>query len=364
MTSKARLSRRSRPLKRNRGLRRRSAAALSGWLLVAAACTSGSPSTAEPVVTTGAPPVSTGATTTSSAVRETAVDIGVDPENAVIVAAVVQPSAAALAGHRAYWASVNADLGGIGGELGVELFETDTADDAFTGEAAVVSLDEGPVVPVGAIFALAPQQTIEAREAGRILDVTRPTLGQMVSAAAQLAADEAFAGTGELGVAAGASCPYDPMTYQISGGLGSPFVLICGTPDEAAALLAEVDGVVLLTNEAWSPDLSVPEQTYVLGAIPEPGAETPASDVLASVIDSQPWDPAFVRGYTAALTTHLALERAYAAGDLTRSGILEVGRALGTPDVGFGPPGTVTVAVPDESSPTGLRTIDRLVPLG
>ncbi len=324
--------------------------------------------------TTGgqAEPVPEAPTTTSSLVIEPTattpppprllVDVGVDLENGVIIAAVVMPSAAALAGHQAYWASVNLDLGGVGGELDVELFERETADAAFTSNVAVISLDQGAVEPVGPIFAMAPTQTIDSVAAGRTLDATRPTLGAVVSAASQLALDADFVAEGTLGVVAGASCPFDPMTYQLTEGAGADFVLVCGTPAEAVAALADIDGVVFLTYEAWSPDIAaeLPEDTYVLGAVPEPGTDAPAAEILATVADEQPWDPEFVRGYTAALTTHLALERAYAAGDLTRAGVQTAARTMDDADPGFGPRDSVTVAVPDEDSPSGLRTVDRI----
>lgn len=355
----------------NRLARRRSAAGCArrtvlvlAIALLAAACTSTTGGEAEPV-----PEEPT--TTSSLAIEPTAttqpppqlvVDIGVDLESGVIIAAVVTPSAAALAGHRAYWASVNLDLGGVGGELDVELFERASADAAFTSNVAVISLDQGPTEPVGPILAIAPSQTIDSVAAGRTLDVTRPTLGAVVSAASRLAADPDFLAEGTLGVVAGASCPFDPMTYQLTEGTGADFVLVCGTPEEARAALSDIGGVVFLTYEAWSPDLAsdLPEDTYILGAVPEPGADAPAAEILATVADQEPWDPEFVRGYTAALTTHLALERAYSEGDLTRSGIMAAARDMVDADPGFGPKGSVTVAVPDDESPSGLRTVDRL----
>ncbi|MDH3500441.1 MAG: hypothetical protein OEM97_09985, partial [Acidimicrobiia bacterium] len=276
------------------------------------------------------------------------VDIGVDAESSVVVVAVLAPSEAGLAGHRAYWSSVNLDLDGVGGRFDVELLEVGSVAEAFTADVAAVSLDEGPLEPVpGDMFAIAPSQTVDALSMGRTLDVTRPSFGAIVAAASQLAASEDFVVAGSLGVVAGPSCPFDPMTYQLTEGADAAFVLVCGTPDEARSAVAEIGGVVLLANEAWHPSLGadLPDATYVLGALPGPGGDAPASEVLAEVAGDGPWDPAFVRGYTAALTTHLALERAYADGDLTRAGINGEADGIEDADTGFGDAGSVSVAV-------------------
>jgi hypothetical protein len=292
-------------------------------------------------------------------------DFGVNLESGAISVAAVGASGAALAGHLAYWEALAVETGGVGGELLVDVIEVESVAELAGVDVIGVSLDRGPVVAVEEdLFAMAPRQTIDALAAGRTLDVTRPSLGQVIGAASELAADDAFEGAGELGVAAGASCPFDPMTYQLTAGSEAPFVLVCGTPAEAAALLPEIAGVVLLSGDAWDPGLFSGFEGYVVGARPEPGPEVPGVALLAAAALDTPWDPAFVDGYTAALTAHLVLERAYAAGDLTRAAVADVADALAedVPDVGFGPPDAVRVAVVDPESPSGLRTVQVLQP--
>ena len=336
-------------------------AAMLSW-----ACTSGDdppePTSAGTEPTESAP-ASPASSMTSIATPEPTVGRGVDNENGLITLGVVAASEEGMAGHRAYWSSVNDELGGVGSTYRVELQQLATIDEAESAEILAVSLDEGPLQPgPPGFFAIAPLQSIDAVAVGRVLDATRPSFGALVAAASSLAASPEFHAAGELGVVAGERCPFDPMTYQLAGGAGSPFVLVCGTPEEVPDLISGIEGVVLLTADAWHPSLSdsLPDGAVVLGALPPPGPDAPAVEVLARVAGDGPWDPAFLRGYTAALTTHLALERGFADGALTRGALVDAAGSLGDADLGFGAAGTVTVSTPDASSPTGLATTDRV----
>ena len=339
--------------------------------LVVSACTGGEPSpsttSVEPSTESGPPTAGVdpaGPDGPATIVEpDVLADFGVNLESATVRVGVVAASGAALDGHRAYWERLFVDSGGVGGELGVEVVELASIDGAADQDVVGVSLDQGPVVaPPDGLFAMAPEQTVEAVEAGRTLDVTRPSFGRVVAAASALAADPSFEGAGELGVAAGSSCAFDPMTYQLTAGGEAPFVLVCGTPEEAAPIVAEIDGVALLWASSWDPALFADFTGYVVGARPEPGPDVPGVDLLAAGMGGTPWDPAFVDGYTAALTTHLVLERAFAQGDVTRTNLarLAADLAVNPPGVGFGRPGEVRVGVVDPTSPTGLRT-ERIV---
>jgi hypothetical protein len=309
-------------------------------------------------------PATTAASTTTLPPIE--VDIGVDLESSTLRVGVAGAvSDEARAGHDAYWASVGSDLGGIGGRFTVETISFDSVEAAASGDVVAVSLDGGTVQPISDLLAAAPEQTVEAVAAGRLRDHTRPTFGAILGAASELAASEDFVTAGALGVVAGETCVFDPMVYQLTEGSDADFVLICGTPDDVAAALPELGAdtaAVFVADEAWDPSLieSLPESTYVLGFIPPPGDDAPASDVLAAVVPETPWPPDFVRGYTAALTMHLVLEDSLAAGDLTRAGVTAMAGAGESADLGFGTQGVVTVAAPDAESATGLVVVDRV----
>lgn len=346
-------------------VKRRTAIVMVGWAVLLTACTSSDDAdTTTSTIGDQTPDVTSiddaPESTTTRPEADLEADIGVDLEADVITLGVAGPVAAqTVAGADAYWA-----LHTVADRFGVVLTEVTSAATA-AGEVLAVALDARPlpVEPLD-ILGMAPTQSIDSTAAGRLLDATRPTLGQMIGAVdLALALDEVAGEPGPFRVMAGPACPFDPMTFQLDGGTDAAVVFVCGEPAFAAETMAALDdgvGTVLLANESWTPDLAVPDDVdvVVLGAVPPASDDAPAADVMAALGGDDAADPGWVRGYTAALTLHTVLEAAAAAGDLTQDGVGAVADTVVVSQLGFGlGEGDVTVSLIDPSTSSGLRVV-------
>ena len=344
-------------------------------LIVISACTTSEPSDPTDVETTTSTAPSQ-ATTTLQAPPE--VDVGVDLESGVLRLAVVgEVSEEAWSGHFAYWDAINRDLAGVGGRFEVELVRVDSAPDARTVGALAVSMRApgDDRLPGDLLVAAPARQTDEpgltdltAVDTAVSLSAGRRALvgGELELSGLPAYADEI------LVVDPAADCPpgiveapdvpaveLDELEAAESPNLYYLCTPVDGTLSAAAAVLNAAPGSTLaVPGSAWKPELA--EQlsgtvVYVIGYVPGPGVEgAPAAEVMAAVLGPEQWAGDEIDGYLSALSMHAVLERALAADDLTRSGVVEAADSVQAISLGFGE-NQVAVGILDTSSQTGVR---------
>jgi ABC-type branched-subunit amino acid transport system substrate-binding protein len=384
--------------------------------VLVAACTP----TVAPTTTAPAPSTSVASTATTPPQPELVTGIGVG-DGTIRVAAFLPLSGSLstfgsqmLDGQRAYWAYVNDDLGGVGGEFRVVLDEVDTGYDPAVARDELLALSPEILGVVGnlgspvteamlAVEAELPimvgsEAAIWGQRPNAVFDLTVPTYRDQVSALvrwwdsrdgdavgfvapAGVYGDDCLAGMPGPPPAVVRYPPgttdFGPVVEEL-GGLDA--VLACVAPADLVRLVATFDLAgerpAILTvaaaydRAAFAAQGELPGDLWVAGAPPPYESDEPGMrlfrEVTAGLDEVTGWT---FRGYMQAATLHALLEQALDDGVLTRSGVLAARSRLGEADFGFGrepsryagtlPVVEVVIAVPDPEARFGLRETPR-----
>jgi ABC-type branched-subunit amino acid transport system substrate-binding protein len=314
-----------------------------------------------------------------------------------------------LAGHTAYWAYVNDDLGGVAGQFNVTVEPIDTAYDPDTAGQAFNShrddllaissslgspvtaalLDVGGAMPI--VVGSAASTWGEWNAA--VFDLALPTYRAQVRAISEQVSDSRIGfiapsgGYGDdclAGIDAGPDVVerYPAGTTDFEAAVtaldGVDVAISCVTSTDLGRIIATWDLLggrppIYATSASFDPSLftvldSLPEDLFVAGAPPPYESEEPGMTLFRTVTGDGAVDAWTFLGYTQAATMHLLLEQAIVDHVLTWNGVLAARSELGDVDFGFGwgsarfdgtlPVVPVTIQIPDVGAVFGLQPTD------